>query len=249
MIVCDSVSFKAGSMTLIDAISASIAPGRLTAILGANGAGKSTLLRLLAGLTGPSGGTATLDGGSIHAMSPAERARRIGYLPQATEVSWNMSVRELVSLGRLPHRSAFAAPTEADHHAVAAAMLATDTVNFADRGIITLSGGERARVLLARVIATQPDWILADEPLAHLDPPHRRDVMHLLKAQAQAGRGVVVVMHDLTLALRHADEVLVLKDGQLIAQDMNPDTLSTAFGLAFDRVETSSGPALIPSER
>jgi iron complex transport system ATP-binding protein len=249
MIVCDRVSFKAVGVTLLDAISATIASGRLTAILGANGAGKSTLLRLLAGLAAPTGGTLALDGASIHALPSAERARRFGYLPQATEVSWNMSVRDLVALGRLPHRSAFAAPTDADHHAVEAAMIATDTVNFAYRGINTLSGGERARALLARVIATQPEWILADEPLAHLDPPHRRDVMQLLKAQAQAGRGVVVVMHDLTLAARHADDVLVLKAGQLIAQDMNPDTLSTTFGLAFDRVETSSGPALIPSER
>lgn len=151
-------------------------------------------------------------------------------------VHWNLPVRELVALGRLPHRSPFAAPSEADRAAVAAALAATDTVHLADRGADALSGGERARVLLARVIAGAPDWLLADEPLASLDPVHQLDMLEQLRTLAATGMGVVIVLHDLIQAARAADDVLLLNQGRVVrfgtaAEALAHQPLREAFGV------------------
>lgn len=191
-------------------VSLSLHRGEVTAILGPNGAGKSTLLSALAGLAS---GPVALDGTLLSALPPRERARRIGYLPQSGEVAWNVSVRTLAALGRLPHDSG---PAE-NAAAVAAALGALDLDDLADRPVAQLSGGERARALLARVLAGQPDWVLADEPLAALDLAHQQALLVRLRDLARRGAGVVVVVHDLALAMNHADRVLVLRKGQLVA--------------------------------
>jgi iron complex transport system ATP-binding protein len=188
-------------------ITATFASGTITAICGPNGAGKSTLLAVLAGLLALDSGNA-----SAMAMPAIERARRIGFLPQSGEVAWNMSVQALVALGRLPHGDKAAEPVEQ-------ALAAVGLAQLAQRPISTLSGGERARALLARVLAGQPQWILADEPLAALDLAQQRSLLAHLRRAADQGAGVVLVLHDLPLAVNHADQVLVLKDGRLIAHD------------------------------
>jgi iron complex transport system ATP-binding protein len=154
-------------------------------------------------------------------MPPQERARRIGYLPQSGDVAWNLSVRTLVALGRLPHR---ASPAQ-DDEAIAQAIATMRLEPLADRALSTLSGGEKARALLARVLATQPQWILADEPLAALDLAHQQALIRRLKGLAREGRGVVLVVHDLALAMNHADHVIVLDSGQLIAQGSPQESL------------------------
>lgn len=199
-------------------VTARIRPGRVTAICGPNGAGKSTLLSALAGLIAPSGGTVTLADRPLAQILPEERARRIGYLPQTAQVAWNISVRTLVGLGRLPHRSGAQENARAIDEAIAALQLEL----LADRPLSALSGGERARALLARVLATQPHWILADEPLAALDLAHQQALAGRLRALAKQGRGVVLVVHDLALAMNHADDVIVLDQGRLIRQG-SPD--------------------------
>lgn len=208
----------------LDNITAQLRSGRVTAICGPNGAGKSTLLSALAGLTAPSSGTVTFASQPLADISPQERARCIGYLPQSPEVAWNLSVRTLAALGRLPHRT-----PEAQNAAIVDDVLeALDLAALAERPLSTLSGGERARALLARVLVTQPQWILADEPLAALDLAHQRSLIRIFRALAQAGRGVVLVVHDLALAMNHADHVVVLDHGGIAAQGKPESALSEA---------------------
>lgn len=187
--------------------------GQVTAILGPNGAGKSTLLAALAGLLVPDAGEIQLDGQPLARIDSKDRARRIGYLPQSAEAAWDISVRTLVALGRLPHRGGSAA----DEVAVASAVAAMGLEHLADRPLSTLSGGERARAMLARVLAGEPQAILADEPLASLDLAHQSGLLSEFRQLADSGRAVVLVLHDLAAAMNHADRVVLLRQGQVAA--------------------------------
>lgn len=200
---------------ILGPVDLALEPGRITAICGPNGAGKSTLLAALAGLEPLASGTVALDGTGLHAIHPRDRARAIGFLPQDGEVAWDVSVRNLVALGRIPHRDMADGPAER-------ALAALDLRDLADRPISSLSGGEQARALLARVLAGEPRWILADEPLAALDIAHQLAMIGTLRAAACAGAGVVLVVHDLALAMNNADRVVVLDNGR-IAADGPPD--------------------------
>lgn len=204
---------------LVD-ISCAIRPGTVTAICGPNGAGKSSLLSALAGLLPIDRGDVLLDGRAVSAMHPRGRAMAIGYLPQSGEVAWDVAVRNLVALGRLPYRDA------GNSVAVTRAMAALDLDALADRPISTLSGGERARALLARVLAGEPRWILADEPLAALDLSHQQALLKRFRTEAANGAGIVMVVHDLALARNHADRVLVLEQGCLCADGQPGEALT-----------------------
>lgn len=204
-----------------DRVSAALEPGTITAICGPNGAGKSSLLQCLAGLLEPASGTVTLGGQDLVTLHPRERAKAIGYLPQEAEIAWDVSVASLVALGRLPHRDRGEAP-------VAKAMATLDLMKLADRPVSRLSGGERARALLARVIAGEPRWILADEPLAALDLAHQLALLRHLRTVADAGAGVAIVLHDLALAMNHADRAIVLDCGSKTADGIPEGALSAA---------------------
>ncbi|ANU07662.1 ABC transporter ATP-binding protein [Paraurantiacibacter namhicola] len=206
-------------------VSASFAPGTITAICGPNGAGKSTLLHMLAGLLKPDRGEAALDGHSVNAMEPQARARAIGFLPQDAEVAWDVSAANLVALGRLPHRLT---GRSEDAEAIRSAMETADVAALAHRPMSTLSGGEKARVLLARVLAGRPHWILADEPLAALDLGQQIAQLRHLRRIADGGTGIVLVLHDLSLAMNHADRVLVLDGGALVADGPPAQALDAA---------------------
>ncbi|MXP27396.1 ATP-binding cassette domain-containing protein [Porphyrobacter algicida] len=201
-------------------VSLMLEPGTITAICGPNGAGKSTLLETLAGLLEPDSGAALLDGEPLAAMTPRTRGQKIGYLPQAHEIAWDVPVRSLVALGRMPHGDSDPAP-------VAASLAALDLQSFAERRAQSLSGGETARVLLARVLAGEPAWILADEPLAALDLAHQLALLRHLRSAAKAGAGVVLVLHDLALAMNHADRVVVLDKGRVAADGGCENALAT----------------------
>lgn len=207
-------------------VSISLRKGEITAICGPNGAGKSSLLQVLAGLLVPGGGQVILDDTELAASRL--RARKIGYLPQAPEIAWDVTVRSIVELGRVPHRDTARGPVDA-------AIGALDLGAFENRRAQTLSGGEQARVLLARVLAGEPDWILADEPLAALDLAHQNALVSHLRAAAKSGQGVVVVLHDLAVAMNHADRVLVLDEGRLAA-DGPPEA-----ALSSERIRTTWG--------
>lgn len=209
----------------LNGVTTKMAPGGVKAICGPNGAGKSTLLACLAGLVAPSAGVVRLGGTPLYSMTAVERARAVGYLPQSPEVAWDVSVETLVALGLLPWHGAPAVEAE---EAVEHAISAMELQPLRHRPVSHLSGGERARALMARVIATRPMWLLADEPLANLDLAHGASLMRQFHAQSLQGRGVILVLHDLATAMNHADRVLVLDRGKLVADDPPELALSEA---------------------
>jgi len=219
ILMAENLSVQRGRRLILSDISATLRPGQITAICGPNGAGKSTLLAAFAGLIPPHSGRVLLDGKNLAALHPRERAQAIGYLPQGGEVAWDVSVTSLVSLGRLPHG-------DAGEEAITRAIAACDLQHLSNRPVSTLSGGERARALLARVLAGEPRWLLADEPLAALDLTHQLALLRTLRKTADAGCGVVIVLHDLALAMNHADRVLVLANGEMAADAAPEDALA-----------------------
>jgi iron complex transport system ATP-binding protein len=234
---------------VVDSVDLCCGQGRITAILGPNGAGKTSLVKAFAGLISPSSGRITLDDAPLPPL--AERARRIGYLPQNCAPAWNITVRELVALGRLPHRARLSASSVDDVTHIHDAMLATHTEQLADRTIDSLSGGERARAAMARVLAGQPEWIIADEPFASLDPPHQRDLASVFARVAHAGTGIIVVLHQLNTAFQLADDVVLLANGAVVAAGdvascLNPQNLKTTFDMDFEVINQNGLRAILP---
>lgn len=227
---------RLGDKAVLNGVSAVFAKGQVTTVVGPNGAGKSTLLAALAGLRQPDHGQVLLGGVDIYSLPARLRAQRMAYLPQIPEVAWAVDVRTLVGLGRTPFTGARGL-SDADEAAVDRALVAGGIESLAHRNVMTLSGGERARVLLARALAGEPQWLLADEPLTGLDPGYQFDVAALFRRLALAGGcGVVVTLHDLHMALRISDRVLVLAEGRILADGMpaealSPQILARAYGV------------------
>ena len=225
-LTAQSLNVRLSGRAVLNDVSLSLSSGHLVALVGPNGAGKTTLLRALAGLV-PSSGVIKVGGGALSSLSLRERARRFAYLPQGHLVHWPLPARDIVALGRYPHGATDPARLSPDDtEAVLRAMRATDVVELGDRRVTELSGGERSRVALARVLAVEAPVMLADEPTASLDPRYQIDVMTNLRAAADAGMLVIVVTHDLGLAARFADTVLVLREGRLVAQGAPAEALS-----------------------
>jgi iron complex transport system ATP-binding protein len=225
-LTAQGVNVKLSGRTVLNDISLALSSGHLVALVGPNGAGKTTLLRALAGLV-PSDGVIHVGGDALSSLRLSERARRFAYLPQGHIVHWPLPARDIVALGRYPHGATDPARlTLRDTEAVLRAMQATDVVEFSARRVTELSGGERSRVALARVFAVEAPVILADEPTASLDPRHQIDVMKNLRSAADKGTLVIVVTHDLGLAARFADTILVLSEGRLVSQGAPREALS-----------------------
>jgi iron complex transport system ATP-binding protein len=239
-----------GGRRVLNDITLTFEPGQVTAVIGPNGAGKSTLLACLAGLAAPSAGVVRLGARDLNTVPDRERARRIGILPQSPEIAWAVDAETLVGLGRLPWRGMLAGGLGGEDRAiVAAAMAETATTPFAHRIATTLSGGERGRVLMARALAGQPEWLLADEPLTGLDPGHQFDACDILRRTAGEGRGVVVTLHDLTLAARVADRVIVLAAGRIAAdgspaEALTEPLLADVYGIRSRIDQTADGPSI-----
>lgn len=242
--------FRHGSEVILDDINLQLDPGCVTAILGPNGAGKSTLLSCMIGLLQPQAGTVLLDGQPLAQMPAAARARRIAFLPQTPEIAWAVDVATLVGLGRIPFQGM---ASDADNQAaIERAMQITHVTAWRERSVHSLSGGERARVLLARVLAGESDWILADEPFTGLDPAHQFEAADLLRSVAAGGGAVVLTIHDLTLAARIADRIIILSGGRIVADGaprdaLTPQTLREAYGIDARWVDApdSQAPTLI----
>lgn len=244
MLAADHLTLARGARPVVRDLSARLEPGAITAIVGPNGAGKSSLLLGLAGLLPPVSGRVTLGGSTLAALPLRQRARAIGYLPQTPDIAWDVAAERLIALGRLPHGDQGSA-------AIAAAIAALALEPLRQRPVSQLSGGERARVLLARVLAGEPQWILADEPLAALDLAHQLALIAHLKACARAGQGVVVVLHDLALAMNHAARVLVLHDGALVADGppaaaLAPEVIAQVWGVPVRWLGEPGAQALTP---
>ncbi len=230
------VSVSLAGREIVHGVTLSLPPARLVALLGPNGAGKTTLLRAMAGLL-PARGILRIGDQSLDTLSRRQRAQKIGYLPQGHQVHWPLSARDVVALGRYPHGLADPANMNASHAAIVdSAMARTDTAQFADQAVMTLSGGERARVMLARVLAVKAGILLADEPTASLDPRHQITVMQDLKAESRCGALVVAVTHDIALASRLADEIVLMHEGRVVAQGapkqvLTDDILAQVYGV------------------
>lgn len=250
-LVTSHVSVLRGGRRIVDNASLTLNAGELTILAGPNGAGKTTLARVMAGVIAGDGSVA-FDGVDLQKMQPRARARAISYLPQGHEFHWPMRVDSIVALGREPHADPFGQTSSTDRIAIERAMAATAIEEFSSRLITTLSGGERARVAIARALATEASVLIADEPTASLDERHQLIVMDLLQRIAHAGTAVLAIIHDLALAMRFADRVVVMDDGKIIANDtpvlaLTPDRIADIFGISVNRVETPDGPLLIPS--
>lgn len=225
-----------GGKAILHDINARFRRGQVHVILGENGAGKSTLLAALAGLIQAEGGAVTLDGAPLAALKPALRARRIGFLAQRSEIHWNLQVRALIGMGMFEQSR----HDPNDAQKVQALLARIGMSDFAERDMFSLSGGEVSRVLLARALAGQPEFLLADEPLANLDPRHQWGMAKLFKECANQGMGVILVVHDINLAARIADQAIILKAGKILAQGsaaeaISPAKLQAAFNIPFGR--------------
>ena len=243
------VTVRIGGHLIVDRASLALKAGEVVALVGPNGAGKTTLVRALAGLL-PAEGRIALDGRALETHSPRQRARAIAYLPQGHVFHWPVSAAAVVALGRHPHADPFSPASEDDRAAIKRALAATGIEDLADRSIATLSGGERARVALARALATEATVLLTDEPTASLDPRHQLVVMELLRRAARNG-AVLAVVHDLLLAARFADRVIVMHRGRLVAdapprQALAAGQLADVFGIETVTVDTGDGSLTIP---
>ncbi len=261
MLEARDIEVRVGTKCLLSEVNLRATPGRLLAVLGPNGAGKSTLLRVLSGATRVAAGTVGLDGKALSNWKQRDLARRRAVLPQASfRSSFSFTARELVLLGRAPHRGTQS--TLPDEDVVEETLAAADASALAERDIATLSGGEFQRVELARVLAQvweakapqAPGYLLLDEPTASLDLVQQDRMLSLAQRLSRQGYGVVAIVHDLTAALAHADEALLLAGGRTIAegtvdQVMRAEHLTKAFGAPLQRVrvEGSEKVAILPA--
>jgi iron complex transport system ATP-binding protein len=244
------VSLKGRSV--LRAVSVTVNRGEVVALVGPNGAGKSTLIKVLAGLLAPDSGRIVLCGNDLKNIRADERARAIGYLPQSRDVHWPLSVRDIVGLGRVPHGAVGGILTPNDDAAVGTAIAAMDVGHLAERSVLELSGGEQARVLMARALAQASDVLLADEPTAGLDLAHRLDAMRVLRERADRdGLATVVALHDLGLADRFADRVIMMMSGDIVAtgapQDVfTPHNIARVWGVEVSRGIVDGVPVIVP---
>lgn len=246
-----NIGISYGARCIVDSANLGLKAGELTILAGPNGAGKTTLARAIAGL-GRFDGEVLLDSVPLSQLSPRQRAKALAYLPQGHQYHWPMPVRDIVALGREPHADIFDRRSVVDRDAIAAAVKMTAIENLVNRTITTLSGGERARVALARALATRADVIIADEPIASVDERHQLIIMDLLRTVAHQGAAVLAIIHDLSLAMRFADRVALMQDGRIVANGkpdivLTTERIADVFGVIVDRVQTVHGPALVPS--
>jgi iron complex transport system ATP-binding protein len=228
-IATEELTVRLGGVTVVDRVTARFDGGSLIGIVGPNGAGKSSLVHAMLGLL-PAEGIVEIDGVALSAMARPNIARSIAYLPQGQTLHWPLTVERLVALGRLPHLAPFSRISAVDRDIVDRAMATADVKALAARTATELSGGERARVLLARALAVEAPALIVDEPLASLDPAHQLEVMKLLRRQANDGVLVIAVLHDLGLAMRYCDRLLLLDGGKLVADGL-PDAVLTPAAL------------------
>lgn len=226
-LVGSNLSVMHDKKLLVKSASLSLKEGEFVVLLGPNGAGKTMLLRAALGLTKLNTGSATLDGQDVSTLSPTMRARHVAYLPQTRPLAWPNIVRDVVALGRFAHGASLSRLAGQDALAVDKAIQDCGIEHLAQRQTNSLSGGELARVHCARAFAANAPLLVADEPIAALDPHHQFRVMDLIKAYVQNGGGALVVLHDVSLAARYADRIVWMKDGEIVADGTPLETVSS----------------------
>ena len=240
-IVIENLSAGYGKTPVLNGINVVAKPGALIGLVGPNGSGKSCLLKTVAGLIVPDAGRVSLSGRSVHTFAPRARAQQIAWLAQNRSAAWALSVRELVSLGRAPYRGRLGKLSVDDESAVDRALASTHCADLQNRHFDHLSGGEQARVLLARALAVGAPLILADEPTASLDPYYQISIMQSLQDEAKSGKAVIVSLHDLSLAAQFCDQIWVMHAGQLVANDKADTALSDDVLAEVFKIKTKDG--------
>lgn len=235
------VGYRIGSARILDGVDCEVPARQWTGILGPNGAGKSTLLRMLAGVLPPSAGEVAFRGKALASRSARERARHVAFLPQRTVLTFPFQVREVVGMGRTPHLERWQTEGEADARVVARAMQLTEVADLAGRNVLTLSGGEFQRVMLARALAQEPDVLLLDEPTTNLDMRHAFEMVEVLTSLVQAGVTVVSVLHDVNLAASACASVVLLRAGRVHAAGATRDVLTADAIRAVYAVDVAVG--------
>ena len=231
-----SLRYDIDAVNILADIDIEIARGEMIGLIGPNGAGKSSLLRLLTGVETGSSGEVRFEGSPLARVDANERARRMGYLVQGAKADWPLTVEQVVGLGRIPFQKWWQRETAEDRERIEQAMVKTETLAYRNRIVTTLSGGEQTLVMLARIFATGPDLIFADEPVAALDPYHQLHVMEILREQARDDRAAVIVLHDLSLAARFCDRLYLLNHGRLhcsgtVVEVLTPENIARVYGV------------------
>ncbi|NND91434.1 MAG: ABC transporter ATP-binding protein [Granulosicoccus sp.] len=248
-----TVSISRATRRLVARVSLDVYAGELVGLIGPNGAGKSTLLAALAGVDQDIHGTIELDGQHLHTFSAYERALKISWVEQQGAIHWPVTVERLVMLGRIPHLPAWGRVSDQDREAVENALRVCDCNALRQRRVTTLSGGERARVLLARALVAEPELLCADEPIATLDLGHQLQTMQLLRDFARNERAAIVVLHDLSLAARYCDRLYLMHEGTMAASGEVASVLTAQNLAAVYGVSVISGcetvPWVVPVER
>jgi iron complex transport system ATP-binding protein len=244
-----------GDKSLLAGVEFSVEPGEWVTVIGPNGAGKTTLVQAIAGLRKFDSGSIQLSGRSLHGLSDRSRAGLVAFVPQTPVVPEGMSVYDYVLLGRVAHRSLLRAETPMDHSVVGEVLSRLDLHELADRGVQTLSGGERQMAVIARALVQESPLLVLDEPTTGLDLRHQLEVLEVVAQERRSRRiAVVATLHDLTLAGRFADRLCVLDGGRVVASGsvaeiLTPETIRAHYGVAVRVVDVDGIPVVVPDPR
>jgi iron complex transport system ATP-binding protein len=249
-----NIVLQLGGNNILNEVNFSLSKGELVGLIGPNGAGKTSLLKVLANLQKPNRGELLIENVPVGSVARKTLARTIGYLAQGAPAHWPLRVRRLVELGRLPYLNPWSRLSSEDNDVINNAMALAEVDHLSDRVVNTLSGGERLRVLIARMFATQPRIILADEPIAALDPYHQIHTMELLRDHCDRGACGVVVMHDLNIAARFCHRLVLINHGELVSDGkpidvLQPDRIEQVYGIRAQLLEHETGFTVIPESR
>ena len=251
LLAAEGISFKRNQQLLLQDIHLNLQAGELVGLIGPNGAGKSSLLKILAGLEKPSSGLVKFQGQILHKLSAQQRSRQLAWLAQGGSIHWPLTVERLVALGRLPHLATWQSASNQDQAAIETAIQQTGIEHLRTRDATTLSGGERTRVLLARALAAEPSVLLADEPIAALDPGYQLQTLELLRSFSQGQRACIVVLHELSLAARYCDRLYLLQTGCIVDTGsvnkvLSAENLKNVYKIECE-IGCTSVPWIIPS--
>ena len=249
----NNLSLRFNHSDILKDVDITIAAGELIGLIGPNGAGKTSLLKVLANLQKPDAGTIQLNGKNLGDINRKQLAQNLGYLEQGAPAHWPLQVRRLIELGRLPYLSPWGKLSAEDAAMVSHAMELSEVQHLSSRIVSTLSGGERLRVLIARMFATNPNIILADEPIAALDPYHQLHIMELLRDHCDRGGSAVVVMHDLNMAARFCSRLVLMNKGMVASKGsvetvLTEKNLSAVYGINTRLIKNAAASLTVIAE-